>query len=55
MNPVGTTDVTYQDLLTSVIADGFSGSASIEHWGTPELMLQGIRELRQAIDQMKVN
>ena len=55
MNPVGTTNIIYQDLLTSVIADGFSGSASIEHWGTPELMLQGIRELRQTIDQMQIN
>ena len=55
MNPIGTTNIIYQDLLTSIIADGFSGSASIEHWGTPELMLQGIRELRQTIDQMQIN
>ena len=55
MNPVGTTNIIYEDLLTAVISDGFSGAASIEHWGTPDLMLQGIRELRQAIDQMQVN
>ena len=52
LNPVGTTDTTYEDVFRAVLADGFRGSASIEHWGNPELMLKGVRELRDAIDGM---
>lgn len=52
LNPVGTTDLTYEDLFRAALADGFRGAASIEHWGSPELMLKGIRELRAAIDGM---
>ncbi|MCZ6679181.1 MAG: sugar phosphate isomerase/epimerase [Candidatus Poribacteria bacterium] len=52
LNPVGSTHLTYEDLFRAVLADGFQGAASIEHWGTPELMLKGVRELRAAIDGM---
>ena len=52
MKTVGSTDITYEQLLRIVIADGFKGSASIEHWGSPELMLQGVRELRTVVDKL---
>ncbi len=52
MQTVGSTDVTYEQLLRVVLADGFTGSASIEHWGSPELMLQGVRELRAVVDML---
>lgn len=53
LNPVGATDLTYEALFRAVLADGFRGAASIEHWGNPELMLKGVRELRAAIDGME--
>ncbi len=49
MNPLGGTQRTYQDIFEALRADGFNASASIEHWGSPELMLQGIRELKEAL------
>ena len=52
LNPVGATNVTYEEVFRIVLADGFRGAASIEHWGSPELMLKGVRELRAAIDGM---
>jgi L-ribulose-5-phosphate 3-epimerase len=49
LNPVWNTSVTYQDIFKAVESDGFDGAVSIEHWGSPELMLQGIRELKAAL------
>jgi sugar phosphate isomerase/epimerase len=53
LNPVGETELTYQQLFNLALEDGFKGAATIEHWGSPELMLKGIRQLREAIDGMK--
>ena len=52
MDPIDDHGLTYADLFQIAIADGFQGAASIEHWGTPEEMLKGARELRTVIDQM---
>ena len=52
MDPIDDHGLTYADLFQIAIADGFHGAASIEHWGTPEEMLNGVRELRTVIDQM---
>ena len=52
MNPISPTALTYEGLFRTVLADGFTGAASIEHWGTPDLMLKGVRELRAAVDAM---
>ena len=54
MDPIDDHGLTYADLFQIAIADGFQGAASIEHWGTPEEMLKGVRELRAAVDQMSV-
>ena len=42
---VGTSRVTYEQILRTLQADGYDDCASIEHWGSPELMLKGVREL----------
>ena len=52
LNPIGETNITYEDIFQTLLDDGFSGAASIEHWGSPELMLEGVRQLRVAIDGM---
>ena len=49
LNPAWNTAVTYQEIFKAVESDGFNGALSIEHWGSPELMLQGIRELKKAL------
>lgn len=42
---VADTSLTYSDILRVLRADGYDGCASIEHWGSPELMLDGVRQL----------
>lgn len=37
----------YLELLSRFASAGYSGAASIEHWGSPERMLDGIRQLRR--------
>ncbi len=36
----------YRELLSGFAGAWYSGAASIEHWGSPEMMLEGIRQLR---------
>src|SRR5262249_41104544 len=45
LETVGETPLTYEQLLTTLRDDGYRGWASIEHWGSPELMLEGLRQL----------
>ena len=52
LDPVAGSRLTYVELLRKVLADGYSGAASIEHWGSPESMLKGVRELRAAADNL---
>jgi len=52
LDPIRGTQVAYRELLETLVADGYQGVASIEHWGSPELMLKGIRELRAVVDGM---
>jgi len=42
----------YDDLIKDLLADGYKGCASVEHWGSPELMLKGIRQLREVLDSL---
>jgi sugar phosphate isomerase/epimerase len=42
---VSATSITYEQVLQTLLDDGYEGCASIEHWGTPELMLDGVRQL----------
>lgn len=42
----------YGDILRWLRADGYQGAASIEHWGSPEAMLSGVRQLRALVDTL---
>jgi sugar phosphate isomerase/epimerase len=42
---VADTSLSYAEVLRVLKADGYDGCASIEHWGSPELMLEGVRQL----------
>lgn len=52
LDPVRGGNMGYAELLRTLLADGYTGEASIEHWGTPELMLKGVRELRVVVDAL---
>jgi sugar phosphate isomerase/epimerase len=52
LDPIRDTNLTYEQLLKTLIDDGFTGAASIEHWGNPEQMLDGIRQLRAVVDNL---
>jgi L-ribulose-5-phosphate 3-epimerase len=42
---VAESDLSYEQLLITLRRDGYTGWASIEHWGSPEDMLSGMRQL----------
>ena len=46
---VGDSGVSYRELFARLLADGYSGAASIEHWGSPEAMIEGVRQLRRLL------
>jgi len=52
LDPIGETELRYEQVLAVLVEDGFTGAASIEHWGTPEEMLEGVRQLRAVVDAM---
>ncbi|MCZ6634223.1 MAG: sugar phosphate isomerase/epimerase [bacterium] len=52
LDPIRNGDLKYEDLLKTLLADGYTGAASIEHWGSPELMLKGVRLLRGVLDSL---
>ena len=50
IDTVGSSDVSYAQVFRAVVEEeGFDGCASIEHWGSPELMLKGVRELDKVL------
>ncbi len=52
LDPIRDSDLMHADLLKMVIADGYTGNVSIEHWGSPEFMLKGVRQLRAVMDTL---
>jgi sugar phosphate isomerase/epimerase len=48
----GESFVTHEEVLRRLIDDGYRGWASIEHWGAPELMLKGLRELTPVLERL---
>jgi sugar phosphate isomerase/epimerase len=52
LDPIRETEMGYVDLIKKVLADGYTGAVSIEHWGTPELMLKGVRQVRAVLDEL---
>jgi L-ribulose-5-phosphate 3-epimerase len=49
IDTVGSSDVPYARIFHAILEEGFDGCASIEHWGSPDLMLKGIRELSKVV------
>jgi sugar phosphate isomerase/epimerase len=42
---VGDSPVTYAEVIRVLREDGYEGCAGIEHWGSPEAMLIGVRQI----------
>ena len=53
MDTVAGSDVTYGEVFRALLADGYNGAASIEHWGSPELMLRGVGELVETLQRVE--
>jgi len=50
IDTVSDSDISYAQIFRVVLEEeGFDGCASIEHWGSPELMLKGVRELDKVL------
>ena len=50
IDTVGESNVSYQQVLRAILEEeGYEGLASIEHWGSPELMLKGLKELDKVL------
>lgn len=53
METVSSSDVLYTQVLRVILEEeGFEGCASIEHWGSPELMLEGVRQLKKVLQNL---
>jgi len=52
LDTVADTSLGYAEILRVLKADGYDGCASIEHWGSPELMLEGVRQLVPLLEHL---
>jgi len=52
MITVGSSSLTYGEILVALNNDGYTGAASIEHWGTTADMLRGVQQLRIAVNAL---
>jgi sugar phosphate isomerase/epimerase len=52
MATVSSSAVTYDEVFRALLADGYRGAASIEHWGSSELMLRGVEELAETLERL---
>jgi sugar phosphate isomerase/epimerase len=52
LETVADTSLSYAEILRVLRADGYEGCASIEHWGSPELMLEGARQLVPLLEHL---
>ncbi len=50
---VNETAVSYEQIMRLLLDDGYQGAASIEHWGSRWLMLEGARQLVELLDSIQ--
>lgn len=53
LETVGDSELSYETVLRTLLADGYTGAASIEHWGSPDKMLKGVRELAELVARVE--
>lgn len=52
LDTVADSELTYEQILNVLKADGYTGWASIEHWGTPEEQISGVRQLAALLQRI---
>ena len=52
IDPVGSSTETYEDAFRRLLADGYDGFATIEHWPGAEGTLRGIRQLQAILERV---
>lgn len=52
IDTVGDSNVSYKQIFHALLKDGYDGCASIEHWGSPEMMLKGLVELNAVLAKL---
>jgi len=50
---VGDTDAGYKAVFETLLADGYEGVATVEHWGSRWLMLEGVRQTSELLRQLQ--
>lgn len=53
IDTVGGSDVSYEQAFRTLLSDGYQGAATVEHWGSRWLMLEGVRQLAELLAQMQ--
>jgi L-ribulose-5-phosphate 3-epimerase len=53
IDTVADSDVSYADVIRQLMADGYEGVATVEHWGSRWLMLEGVRQLKALLEQVQ--
>jgi len=48
---VADSPVAYAQVVRALRADGYAGFFGVEHWGSPELMLEGVRQVKALLSQ----
>ena len=48
------TDATWRQIIQQLDDDGFDGAATVEHWGSPEGMVSGIRQTHALLKDMNL-
>ena len=50
---VADSDASYREVFEALMADGYEGVATIEHWGSRWLMLEGVRQLSELLGELQ--
>lgn len=53
METVWDSDVSYREAFETLMADGYAGVATVEHWGSRWLMLEGVRQTAELLDELQ--
>ncbi len=53
IDTVGQTDATYKEVFEALLADGYEGVATVEHWGSRWLMLEGVRQTAALLEHLQ--
>jgi len=52
LETVADAPLSYAEILRVLKADGYDGCAGVEHWGSPELMLEGVRQVVALLEHL---